>query len=215
MATVATLIDQLRDMTGETADETVPFATKVRYLNQGINAMWPAIFRLVQTTITVVADQYDYTVPVGAADGFITSVEITTEADGTEFRRFDQYDIIDGDEDLTGTFRLGVSATQYEDFDIRITYAAPVAEISPADYAAAAATTWVGPDRARKLPVLYAMALITGAKLNPRQDNDTYNVTTAQNGVDDNDLMSGMNLWMAQFEVELERASRPLPIAKD
>lgn len=214
MAYVSELFDQLRDLLNDATDTQVPFATKKLYLNNGINRLWPRVFKVASTTITVLTETYDYDLPVGAADGHILSVELENDYG---YSRFVDYDIMDGDEDTAGVFRL---ARNPDDADmlgyiIRIKYAAPVAQISAASYAAAGSEAWNGPDRARHLPVYYAMSMIAARRLDDRQDHTRYSTTQAMNGVTDTDIMQSASYWMGQFEAELNDMAKPLPIARD
>lgn len=215
MAFVSDQFDQLRDLLNDTADSQVNFATKKLYLNRGIARLWPAVWRLASTTIVVATVTYDYALPVAAADGHVVSVELE-QSDGS-FRRFNDYDIISGDEDLAGVFRLTVNPNDVDllGMDIRIKYAAPVPFIAAASYAAAQSETWLGPDRALGLPVLYAASLIALRKLDDRQDINRYSTTQAENGVSDSDIMASSQMWMGQFELELAQMDKPLPPARD
>lgn len=214
MAFVSELFDQMRDLTGDATDTQIPFATKKLYLNRGIARMFPMVWRAVSTTITLVDDQYDYSLAAAVMDGYILSVELSTEAAGTEFIRFTQFDIIPGDEDLAGVFRL-TSLHPGDGWIVRIRYAAPVALITAANYTAAQSETWTGPDRAIGLPVLWAMGMAAARRLDDRQDHSRYSTTQALNGVTDLDIMSASQMWFGQFEAELIDIQRPLPIAKD
>jgi hypothetical protein len=215
MAFVSELFDQLRDLLNDATDTQIPYATKKLYLNRGIARMWPKVYRLATTTITILTLTYDYALPVGAADGLIVSVELE-RLDGS-FVRFDDYDIMAGDEDLAGVFRLTANPDSVDllGYDIRIKYAAPVSLIAAASYAAAGSETWTGPDRAMGIPVHYAAALIAMRKIDDRQDTLRYSTTQAENGVTDQDIMSASQLWMGQFELELAEFERPLPPARD
>jgi len=214
MAYVSELFDELRDFLTDPADTQVTYALKRLYLNRGIARMWPRIFRLQSVSITVASGTYDYALPVGAADGLITSVELES---GSGYSRFVLYDIMDGDEDTAGVFRLTTSpdAASLLGNDIRVKYAAPVSMISSATYAAAQSEAWTGPDRMMHLPVLYAMSLITLRRLDDRLDHTRYTTTQAMNGVSDSDIMQTAAYWMGQFETELVDMERPLPIARD
>lgn len=214
MAYVSELFDQLRDLLNDPTDTQVGYSTKKLYLNRGIARLWPKVFKITSTTITVAASTYDYTLPVGAADGLILSVELETDSG---YLRFVDYDIMDGDEDAAGVFRLTTSpdATDLLGYDIRIKYAAPVASIVAASYAAAQSEVWSGPDRAMHLPVLYAASMIALRRLDDRQDHTRYSTTQNVNGVSDSDILQSATFWMGQFEQELIDIERPLPIAKD
>lgn len=213
MAYVSEMFDQLRDLLDDPGDTQVPFDTKKRYLNRGINRLWPRIHRTSTTTITVVSGTYEYALPVAAADGFILSVEVEGDYG---YGRFVQYDIIDGDEDTAGIFRLTVDPDSLGNGSlIRIKYVGPVPVIAAASYAAAQSEVWTGPDRAIGFPVLYAMGMITGRKIDGRQDYTAYATTQDANGVSDNDIMQAAAFWLGQFEEEVSQAERPLPIARD
>lgn len=215
MAFVSELFDTLRDLTGDSADSQTPFATKKLYLNRGIARMWPAVWRVQTTTITVLADTYDYALPVAAADGHILTVEL--EQDDGSYTRFGRWDTFTGDEDTAGVFSLTASpnASDLLGYDIRIRYAAPVPLIAAASYTASESETWTGPDRAIGLPCHYAMSLITARKADDRQDTNRYSTTQATNGVQDQDIMALSQMWMGQFELELAQFDRPLPPARD
>jgi hypothetical protein len=215
MAFVSELFDQLRDLLNDAADSQVTFSMKKLYLNRAIARMFPKVYKLASTTITVLTVTYDYALPVAAADGLIVAVELE-RSDGS-FVRFDDYDIVAGDEDLAGVFRLTVNPdrTDLLGFDIRIRYAAPVPLIVAADYTAAGSETWSGPDRAMGIPVYYAAAMCTLRKIDDRQDTLRYSTTQALNGVTDQDMMANAQLWMGQFELELQEFDRPLPPARD
>lgn len=208
------MFDQLRDLLNDTSDTQVPFATKKLYLNRGIARLWPRVWQAASTTITLVNEQYDYTMPAAVYDGAILSVEITTEENGTEFVRWDEYDVLPGDFDTAGVFRI-TARHPGADFDIRITYAKPPGLIAAASYVAAQAETWTGPDRAIGLPVLYALGMVTARKLDDRQDTLRYSTTQATNGVTDQDLMGASQMWFAQFEAELEQLHHMMPPARD
>ena len=213
MAFVSEIFDQLRDLLNDAADTQVPFATKKLYVNRGIARLWPKVWSVGTTSVALTNGTYDYTMSVLVMDGHLLSVEINTLADPAHYRRFDGYDLLPGDEDLVG--RLVVSQNPVTGTSLRIKYAQPVPLITSASYAAAQAETWVGPDRAIGLPVAYAMGMITGRKLDDRQDTNRYNTTQATNGVTDQDIMAASQLWLAQFELELDDMARPLPPARD
>lgn len=213
MAFVSEMVDQLRDLLNDPTDTQVTFATKKLYLNRGIQRLWPSIYRVVSTTIPLVLNVYDYSLAAAVMDGLILSVEVSTVPSGAEFERFNAYDVIPGDEDLAGVLRI--TRHPGDAYIIRIKYVAALPTISAASYAAAQSETWLGPDRAIGLPPLYAMGHLVARKLDDRQDTDRYSTTQALNGVTDQDLMAGSQMWFAQFELELESQSRPLPPARD
>jgi len=215
MAFVSEMFDQLRDMLNDATDTQISYANKKLWLNRGIRRMWPSVYRIVvDTSITVVADTYDYTLPSAVANGVITAVEIETGNGDNRFLRLEDYDIIEGDEDQTGVIRFTTLLPE-AGAEVRIRYAARVSTIVAASYAAAGSEAWTGPDDAMDLPVLYAMAMIAGRKVDDRQDHTRYSTLQALNGVSDQDIMAVYQLWMGQFELELDARSRPLPIVRD
>ena len=215
MAFVSEMVDQLRDLLNDATDSQVPIATKKMFLNRGIVRLWPRMYRIVNATINLVADTYDYSLAVAIADGYIISVELSTASGGSEYERLRDYDIIAGDEDLAGTFRMTRSTSALGGYTVRIRYAAPISPISASTYANMQSEVFTGPDRALNLPVLYAMGLIAGRRLDDRQDHTRYSTTQAANGVTDTDIMQAQQLWLGQFELELDAMERPLPIASD
>jgi hypothetical protein len=215
MAFVSEMVDQLRDLLNDATDTQISYANKKLWLNRGIRLLWPNIYRIVvDTSITVVADTYDYTLPAAVMDGVILAVEAETGDGDNRFIRFEDYDIIEGDEDVAGVFRFTTMLPE-TGVEIRIRYAAPVPIIAAASYAAAQSEVWTGPDRALNLPVLYAMGMIASRRIDDRQDHTRYSTTQAINGVTDQDIMAAMQLWMGQFELELDKWSRPFPIVRD
>jgi hypothetical protein len=216
MATyVSEMFDELRDLLQDPLDANVIYGLKKLYLNRGISRLWPKIFRIQSTSITMTSGTYDYALPVGVADGIVISVELEDAYGG--FQRFVHYDIMDGDEDLAGVFRLTLNpdTAGIVGLSVRVKYASPCLLIGSASYAAAQSEAWTGPDRAMHLPVQYAMSLITLRRLDARLDYDRYSTTQAANGVSDSDIMQTAAYWMGQFEAEIDEQERPLPIARD
>jgi hypothetical protein len=185
------------------------------YLNRGIARLWPHIYRVSTGTITILASTHDYAFPVAAADGLLISVEMSTAVGGSEYGRFDRYDVLPGDEDAAGLFRLSTSPDGLVGYTVQYRYVQPCTPIVGITYAAMQSEVWVGPDRAIHLPVLYAMGMIASRKLDDRQDTYRYSTVQASNGVTDSGIMQASQLWMGQFELELSDMARPLPIAKD
>lgn len=214
MAFVSEMFDQLRDLLNDAADAQVPFATKKLFLNLGIRALFPSVGRIVSATITTSASGRDYSLAAVVADGIIVSVELETALASGVYARFDDYDIISGDEDLAGTFRL-TGLYPGDGLNIRIRYFAPIPVIAAASYAAAQSEVWTGPDRVIGLPVLYAMGMCAARRIDDRQDHTTYSTTRALNGVDDQDILISAQSWFGQFSTELLNMERPLPPARD
>lgn len=215
MAFVSEIFDQIRLLLNDPSDTQVPYATKRLYVNRGISRLYPRIYSIATINLTIVSGTYDYALAAAVMDGFIVSVEMSTSSGGTDFERFERYDVIPGDEDLAGVFRVGISTPTYAGYLIRIRYAKPVSLVVATTYVAAQSETWTGPDRALNLPVLYAMAFFSAGKLDDRQDTLRYSTTQATNGVTDADLLQSTQMWMGQFELEMGEMERPMPISKD
>jgi hypothetical protein len=212
VAFVSELFDQLRDILDDTGDTQVSFATKKLYLNRGIARLWPAVWRLAVTTVAFLeAEIVDS--PLTISDGRVVMVEYSYDSDADNYVLTDGYDIRPGDEDYEQYFYPTFVPAEGSQF--RITYAAPIPMISAASYAAAGSETWTGPDRAIGLPVLYAAGMIALRRVDNRQDHTRYSTTQAINGVTDADIMESGRMWLGQFELELDRIERPLPIARD
>lgn len=213
MAFTSELFDQMRDLLDDASDTQVSFATKKLFLNRGIAKMWPRVYMLDIHSETLATDVYDYTIASGLSDGMAVSAEISTESGGTEYIRYENYQILPGDEDQSAVLRL-TGSHPGDGFIIRIRYTAAIPQIAAADYAAAQAETWAAPDRVIGLPVLYAMGMATIRKLDNRQDHTRMSTTQALNGVTDQDIMAAAQMWFGQFEAELDDLERPLPIAR-
>jgi hypothetical protein len=216
MAFVSELFDQMRDLLNDSGDTQVPFATKKLFLNRGIARMWPKVWRLVSISFSTEDDVLDYEITVpwsGASDYEVIGVELDDPDTGMRYR-FDEYDLIPGDEDLTAIFRFTQSYPP-EGGTVYLRVASAIPFIAAASYAAAGSETWTGPDRAMSIPVWYAMSLATLRKLDDRQDTNRYSTLIAENGVTDNDIITAGQTYMGQFELELSEADKPLPIARD
>ncbi len=213
MAFISDMIDQLRDLLNDPTDVQVPFVTKKLYLNRGIARLWPKVFSIQSLAVALTAGIYEYALAVGVMDGYVLSIEINSLANTAHYQRFDDYDVIPGDEDLAGKLVVGTSPVTGT--SLRIRYAGPVSPIASASYVASQSEAFVGPDRAIELPVLYAMGMIVARKLDDRQDTNRYSTTQAMNGVSDQDLMAASQMWFGQFDLALEDMYRPMPPARD
>lgn len=213
MAFTSELFDQMRDLLDDASDTQVSFATKKLFLNRGIAKMWPRVYMLDTYSQELTTDVYDYAITGALADGMSVAAEITTEEAGTEYIRYENYEILPGDEDQAAVLRL-TGSHPGDGFLLRIRFTTAIPQIAAADYAAAQAETWAAPDRVIGLPVLYAMGMATIRKLDNRQDHTRMSTTQALNGVTDQDIMGAAQMWFGQFEAELDDLERPLPIAK-
>lgn len=214
MAYVSEMIDQLRDLLSDPNDMQVSFSTKRMYLNLGISAMWPRIWRIVTASdITVVAETYDYALPAGASEHGIVSIELEDgEALGT-YTRLAHYDLLPGDEDTVAMLRLAWLPEAGS--LIRYRYVSPITPIVATTYATAASETFVGPDKVLGLPVLYAMGLLAVRRMEDYLDASRQRPSNESDRFDVSSLMSSSRMWMNQFEAQVSAMSRPLPVAED
>lgn len=214
MAFVSDMFDQLRDLLNDVADTQVSYATKKLYLNRGISRLWPRIWRIAESTVTLTADTQVYALASATYSEFgILSVEYADTGAVDDYVRFDDYDVIESDEDVAGYLRLSINPPTGA--TLRIRYLKPVSLIVAASYAAAQSEVWLGPDRAMNLPVLYALGMIAARRIDDRQDYSRYSTTQALNGVTDTDIMQASQFWFGQFELEIADMERVMPVAKD
>ena len=216
MAKVSEIFDQIRALTNDATDTQIPYVTKKLYVNRGIALLWPGIWRVVEEVIPLTQDVTEYATSAALADGYVLSAEISEDETAGDYLRFDSYDLLPGDEDKASKLyirdaRVVASSGRY----LRFLYAAPPSLVVAANYPAAQSEDWTGPDRALNLPVLYAMYLIAGSKVDDRQDHTRYSTTQAMNGVNDQDILAGSQFWLNQFYAELEALTRPFPPTRD
>ncbi len=205
------MIDDLRDRLNDAGDTQVPFNTKLRFLNRGQAAMWPRVFKTVRDmTLTLIANQFEYTFPAGVGTGKVLTVEVETDPTSNRFTHLVRYDIIPS---LTAP-TLVITDTQLPapaGANIRITTADRMDVFVAANYAASQAVTYTGPSGTEELPVLYAMGLATARVLDDRMDYTRYSATQVNGSVDPNDIMQVSQFWFAQFELLLDRLQMPFP----
>jgi hypothetical protein len=214
MATYAgDMIDDLRDRLNDVADTQVPFATKLRFLNRGMAAMYPKIHQLVRDSTLTVATAFEYTFPAGVGTGKVLTIEIETGAATARFVPLNRYDIIpSGTAPTLVLMDSALPAPAGSKF--RITTADRLTPFVAANYTASQSVTYTGPAGTEELPVLYAMGLATARALDDRMDYTRYSVTQVNNAVDPNDIMQVSQFWFAQFELLLERLNMPFPVSR-
>lgn len=203
MAFTSEMFDQLRDFLTDPTDSQVDFSTKKLYLNRGVARLWPKVFRIVDAgSIPVVAGQYEYTLPTAMNHGHVLTVELESGNATGLFYTLGHYEVIPATDALPARLKIGGTLPAVGSL-IRVRYGAPIARIAAASYAASGSETWVGPEEAIGLPVVYAMGLISLRKLDDRLDHSRYSTTQAANGVQETDLMSASQVWFNQFDLEL------------
>lgn len=208
MATLLDLLDDLREMLDDESDAKYSRARKVRWLNRGQQMMWPSIHRIaVDSTLTVVADTFEYLVPATLNEGMLLGVEVETESDSDRYWQLDgrQFDFVPGG---TGQKILKLRGGQLPveaGSSIRLTVAMPLTELS------ADGDTFSGPARAQELPVLYAMGIATETDFEGRLRYKRFSTTQGLNGTDLEDFHLTAQYWFDQFDKRLAQVAMALP----
>lgn len=206
MATFLNLLDDLRDRLNDVADSQVPLATKKRFINHGIQATWPSLYRIVRDdTEVLVADTYEYDLPASVGNNSkILRVEIETAESSGRFVNLYDYQIVPG---ITDPILILEHASLPSEVGakIRFTVARHLTELVNDN------DIYDGPAGTEELPVLYATGLSMQRRLDDRIDHTRLSVTNGQNGVGPTDIMTASQSQFAQFELLLERMAMPLP----
>jgi hypothetical protein len=204
MATLLNFLDDLRDRLNDSADNQIPKATKVRYINHGIRATWPRLYKTVRdSTLVVAADDYEYPLPAAVGNnGKLLRVEHETGVGTNRFVETYDYTIVPG---LTDPILQFDNTLPVIGAKIRITAAKPLTEL------VADGDTYDGPAQTDELPVLYAMGLSLTRRLDDRIDHRRLSTTTGTNQVGPDEIMTAGQFNFAQFELLLERHAMPLP----
>jgi hypothetical protein len=208
------MIDDLRDRLDDVSDTQVPFNTKLRYLNRGQAAMFPKIFRVVRdTSLEVLADEFEYDFPAGVGTGKVISVEVETGDATDRYQPLQRYDVI---QSITSPILSLIDLdTPPVGARFRITTADRLAPFVAASYAAAGSETYTGPMGTEELPVLYAMGLATARPLDERMATNRMATMQQSGAIGPNDIMQVSQFWLAQFEMLLERMAMPWPVARN
>ena len=209
MATLTTLLDDMRDQLNDAADAKYSVANKTRYINRGQKAMYPKVYQIVQdATLVWVADQYEYVVPSALDEGTILNIEAETTASSSDFVKLDGrvFDIVANASygntltlKNTNAFPTPVGAS------IRFTAALPLTELVNAG------DTYSGPAVTDALPVLYAMAIATSRDIEARLNYYRFSTTQALNGTEIEDFSGTATFWMDQFNRELDQLKMAMP----
>lgn len=206
MASMQTLLDDLNSRLGDADnDDGVGEATKMRWINHGIRAMWPKIWIGVQDdTIEIAADTYSYDVPAAVGtNSEIVRVEIES-GDGTGLFT-----------EITGIDELPLRAlrTIQTHHDVRYNAGAKmrITAIRPLVVMDDVLDVYEGYPITEELPVLYAMYLATSKGHEDRIDHTRYSTVAAQNRVDIAEVEGAALFWLSQFENMLDRQAMPWP----
>ena len=205
MATLLNMLDDLRDRLNDPGDTQVPLATKKRYLNHGIRATWPRLYRTARdTTLVLTTDTFEYAIPAAVGNnGKIMRIEIESAVASGRYHQIENYRLLPGLTDpileLEGSTIPGTDGAR-----IRITAAKPLTELS------ADADVYDGPQQTDELPVLYAMGLALTRRLDDRLDHRRLSTVSGMNQVGPDEIMTAGQFNFAQFELLLERFAMPL-----
>lgn len=206
MATCQDMLDDLNDRLNDVANTQVPQATKIRYLNHGIRATWPKLYRTVRdATLVLLADTYEYNIPSTVGNNSkILRVEVETTASSNRYAPLFDYEVVPG---LTDPILVleGIELVSAVGSALRITAAKPLTQFI------ATSDTYDGPVNSEELPVLYAMGLALTRRLDDRIDHRRYSTTAAGNAIGPDEIMTAGQFNFAQFELLLDRLAMPLP----
>jgi hypothetical protein len=202
------LINDLRYRLNDPTDTSITLAAKTRYLNRGIMAMFPRIYRTVRdSTLVIIEDTFEYTLPAAVGPYDILQVELETEDGSGRFRRGIEYEVIPDSESPILVFDT-VAVPAEAGSAIRVTAMKPLATFTES---VLLTETYTGPLGSDELPVLYAMGCIASVPLDDRLDYTQYSTAYVQGAPQAYDLMGASQFWFAQFELLLDRWAMPVP----
>lgn len=205
MATLLNMLDDLRDRLNDGGDTQVPLATKKRYLNHGVRATWPKLYRTVRdTTVTLVADTFEYAVPASVGNnGKILRIEVEEGVAENRYHLVHNFRLLPGLTDpileLEGPDLPSPAGSR-----IRFTACRPLTELVNDN------DVYDGPAQTDELPVLYAMGLALTRRLDDRLDHRRLSSVSGMNQVGPDEIMTAGQFNFAQFELLLERFAMPL-----
>lgn len=204
MADLDALLADLNDRIDDVSNAQVPAATKTRYLNHGIRALWPKLYETnVDTSVVLVDDQYEYAIPAATGDhAMITRVEVETGVGTNRYLDLEGYEILPT---LTSkSIRLDFFPS-LAGAKLRVFSATRIPELVNGT------DVFGGPPGTEEIPVWYALGLVMGRGHEGRVDYTRYSTVAAENGVDINEVMNSVQFCFAQFSVLLSQYEMPLP----
>ena len=202
MSTAQNMLDDLNDRINDAANAQVSAAIKLVYLNRGLAAMFPKIYRVVSdTTLVTVAGQWEYTIPAVVGDNTKMLRIDLADAYGRN-TALDSFEILPTQ---AGRKLILASAPSVSGRAFRFVAAKQLTQF------AAAGDTYDGPPGTEELPVWYALGLVEARRVDDRADYTRYSTVAAQNGVDIGEVMNASQFAFAQFELLLDRFAMPLP----
>lgn len=207
MATLQDLLDDLNSRLGDVNNAAgVGEITKMRWINRGIAAMWPKVYRTVtNNTIVLAADTYEYAIPAAVGDeSEIFRIEVEDNSVASD--RFVELDGLDIVPTITGrTLQLSSIPSSLVGARVRITAAVPLSHLPTTG------STFDGRRIHEELPVWYALGLALANRLEDRTVHTRYSTVAAQNGVDVEEQMLTSTFCFSQFEAMLDRMAMPWP----
>jgi hypothetical protein len=205
MATCGDMLDDLNDRIQDPGNSQLSEATKIRFLNHGVRATWPKLYKTARdTTLVFATDTYEYNVPSAVGSNTkIVRVEMEVGVASGRYVDLYDFDIIPGLTDPILSLRM--TSVPTAGARIRITAAKRLTDFVNT------ASTYDGPIGTEELPVLYALGLVAGRQLDDRLDHKRYSTVAAINGVGPEDLMGASQFWFGQYEMLLDRFAMPLP----
>lgn len=206
MATLLNMLDDMRDRLNDSTDTQVAKLTKVRYINHGIRATWPRLYRTTRdTSVVLVANTFEYAVPAAVGNNTkLLRLEVESDVASGRYAELYDYLIVPGLTDPVLQF-TGLDLPGPAGARVRITAANPLTEL------VADVDVYDGPAQTDELPVLYAMGLALTRRLDDRIDHRRLSTTAGTNQVGPDEIMTAGQFNFAQFELLLERFAMPVP----
>lgn len=206
MATMQTLLDDLNDRLNDVNNAAgAGEANKMRYINHGIRAMYPKVYRtVVDSSLVVAADTFEYELPATFDHAKIVRVEIEVDQDNGRFAHLDNFEIVPTlpDKKLRiDSVELPVETGAL----IRVVGVRPMTELTTVG------STYDGPPGTEEIPVWYALGLVLSRRIEDRTVHTRYATAHARNGVGIDEMWSSAQFAFGQFELLLDRYEMPLP----
>lgn len=203
MATLQNLLDDLNDRLTDVPNAQAGQPRKIGWINAGIGAMWPKLYKTIRdNTLVVAANTYEYVLPAVFAHARVITVEAESASGSGRYTQVYDTDILPDLAAPVLVFRGEIPQTGAK---VRVTAAKKITDL------AAVTDTYDGPPGSEELPVLYAMGIASGRRLDDKIDHRRYAATQAPGTVSPNDLMDAAQFWLGQFELILDRQAMPLP----
>lgn len=177
-------------------------ATFKRALVMGLHAMYPKVWgNNVDTSITMQTNVWDYPLPIAFLSDariFITNCEVQAIPQGgpVPFRRQRAWEQIGN-----STIKILDSQAFPPGSTLRIQYAGPYSDLTQV------------PAREANLPILYALGMLLGTKEIQRARSSAVSATADGSASPPGTAQNAGTWFIRQFEAELVRCSRPIPMA--